>query len=121
MIVAPHATVHMHAPHSLAISERDVQQGYVDAETRIEVTVTSNTSHGYTLALQNRGDQVREAVVNGLAKPVLVTAEGSFLVRPSPREGLWTDTFTLRVRFHLSPAARPGMHEWPLIVSLMGV
>lgn len=121
MIVAPHATVHMHAPHSLAISERDVQQGYVDAETRIEVTVTSNTSHGYTLALQNRGDQVREAVVNGLAKPVLVTAEGSFLVRPSPREGLWTDTLILSVRFHLSPAARPGMHEWPLIVSLMGV
>jgi hypothetical protein len=121
VVVAPHATVHVHAPQSLAISEKDIRQGYVDAETQIEVTVTSNASHGYTLTLQNRGDQVHEAVVNGLAGPVVVTAEGSFVVRPSPRGGLWTDTLMLRVRFRLSSAARPGVHEWPLVVSLMGV
>lgn len=117
VVVKRHAAVRMHAPQSLTISESDVQQGYVDVPSPLEVTVRSNVPEGYTLALQNQGEVVREAVVNGLVVP----AGGGSLMRPAPHHGLWTETLALRVRFQLSPAARPGVHSWPLTVSMMGM
>ncbi|MEJ5990906.1 hypothetical protein WG902_12975 [Ramlibacter sp. PS3R-8] len=120
-VVRRHASVRMNAPQSLTISESDVQRGYVDVASPMEVTVRSNVPEGYILALQNQGEQVREAVVHGLAAPMVVNAGGGSLARPAPRNGLWTDTLELRVRFQLSPTARPGIHAWPLTVSMMGM
>lgn len=120
-MVQRHATIRMNAPRSLTISESDLQQGYVDVPGPMEVTVRSNVPQGYTLELQNQGEQVREAVVHGLAAPLVVDAGGSWLSRRAPRHGLWTDTLELRVRFHLTPTARAGTHAWPLTVSMMGM
>lgn len=117
VVVKRHAAIRMNAPQSLTISEMDVQRGYVDVASPMEVTVRSNVPQGYTLALQNQGELVREAVVNGL----VVTAGGGSLMRPAPNHGLWTETLALRVRFQLSAAARPGVHAWPLMVSMMGM
>jgi hypothetical protein len=111
----------MNAPQSLTISESDVQRGYVDATSPMEVTVRSNVPQGYTLELQNQSEHVHAAVVHGLPAPLVVTARGSSVSRPAPRHGLWTETLEMRVRFQLSPAARPGIHAWPLTVSMMGM
>lgn len=119
-VVLRHAAIRMNAPRSLTISESDIRRGYVDADSPMEVTVHSNVPEGYMLALQNHGEQVREMVVYGLPAPLVVSAGGGSLSRQAPRRGLWTDTLQLRVRFHLSPAARAGLHAWPLTVSMMG-
>lgn len=105
-VVRRHAAIRMIAPQSLTISESDVRRGYVDVASPLEVTVRSNVPEGYILALQKQGEQVREAVVHGLAAPMVVNAGGGSLARPAPRKGLWTDTLELRVRFQLSPTAR---------------
>lgn len=121
VVVKRHTAIRMNAPQSLTISESDVQRGYVDVASPLEVTVRSNVPEGYTLALQNQGEQVREALVQGGSAPLVVSAGGGSLSRRAPRHGLWTETLALRVRFQLSAAARPGVHAWPLTVSMMGM
>ena len=121
VVVKRHAAIRMNAPQSLTISESDVQRGYVDVPSPLEVTVRSNVPEGYTLTLQNQGEQVREAIVQGASAPLVVSAGGGSLSRRAPRHGLWTETLALRVRFQLSPAARPGVHAWPLMVSMLGM
>ena len=120
-VVPRHAAIRMNAPSSFAISEADVQRGYVDVASPMEVSVRSNVPQGYTLALQNQGEQVLEAVVHGLVAPLVVAGGGGLVSRPAPRNGLWTDTLQLRVRFQLSAKARPGTHAWPLVISMMGM
>lgn len=120
-VVPRHAAIRMNAPSSFTISEADVQRGYVDVASPMELSVRSNVPQGYTLALQKHGEQVLEAVVHGLAAPLVVGGGGGSVSRPAPRHGLWTDTLQLRVRFQLSPKAKPGTHAWPLLISMMGM
>lgn len=120
-VVKRHAAIRIAAPQVLVISQGDLDRGYVEVAAPMQLTVRSNVPEGYTIALQNQGEQVSQATVHGLAAPLVVAAGGGSLSRPAPQRGLWTDTLELRVRFQLSPGARAGTHAWPLTVSIMGM
>jgi hypothetical protein len=113
------ASVRVAAPQSLTISESDVARGYVDVGAPVQLTVQSNVPEGYTLVLQQHGDAVREAVVQGLPHALVVASSGTSVSRPAAGTGMWQEELQLRVRFALSPQARPGTHAWPLQISAL--
>lgn len=121
VVIPRHAAIRIDAPQTLVISQGDIERGYVEVPVPMQLTVRSNVPQGYTLALQNQGEQVSQATVHGLAAPLVVAAGGGSVTRAAPRRGLWTDTLELRIRFQLSARAWVGTHAWPLTVSMMGM
>jgi hypothetical protein len=113
------ASVRVAAPQSLTISESDVARGYVEVGAPVQLTVQSNVPEGYTLVLQQHGEAVREAVVQGLQDALVVAQSETSVSRPAAGRGMWQEQLQLRVRFALSPDARPGTHAWPLQISAM--
>jgi hypothetical protein len=120
-VVPRHTSIRLAPPSSLTISEADVARGYVEVTAPVQVAIQSNVQQGYTLVFQNESEQVRQAVVQGLAAALVVGSGGVSASRPAAGGGMWRETLQLRVRFDLSPQARPGVHAWPLQVSMMSL
>ena len=114
-----HTTVRLDVPQLLTISDADLKRGYVEVGAPVEVAVQSNVREGYTLMVRNRGEQVRETVVQGPAGALVVGAGGGVLSRPAAGSGMWSETLQLRIRFQLSPGAQAGTYSWPLQISMM--
>lgn len=119
--VQRHASVRMTQPPSLTLSEADIARGYVEIPTPIEVIVQSNVQQGYTLVFERQGEQVRQVHVQGLDGAVTVGEAGAASARRAAGQGMWREALQLRLRFDLSPLARPGLHAWPLHISMMSL
>lgn len=117
--VQRHASIRMAQPLTFTISEADVARGYVEVSSPLQLTVQSNVDEGYTLSFACHCEQVRQARVQGLASELSVGGAPVQAARPAAGRGVWRDTVQLRVRFDLSPQARPGEHAWPLGISMM--
>ena len=122
-VIQRHASIRLAPPQTLTISEADVARGYIEVAAPLEVTVNSNVPEGYALVFQHDGEQVRQAVVQGLAAPVVISGASHTVARTSTGAGarMWQERLQLRVRFELSAQARAGVHAWPLQISMMSM
>lgn len=122
-VIQRHASIRLAPPQTLTISEADVVRGYIEVAAPLEVTVQSNVREGYALVFQRDGAQVQQAVVQGLAAPVVVSGDSQTMARAGNGAGarMWQETLQLRVRFVLSAQARAGVHRWPLQISMLSM
>lgn len=118
-VVPRHASIRFAPPSFITVSESDVARGYVDVESPVDVAVRSNEPRGYALLLQALPGAVRQARVLAPQGSLAVGGAGAIFTRPATGPGTWTDRIQLRFRFELAPDAQPGLHPWPLRVSML--
>ncbi len=100
------------APSRLNVSADDIRRGFVDAEHPITLAVHTNVPSGVMLHFLCAGDQAVQALVEGMGAGLSAAGSPMLLAwQRQPRQ------LMLRVRFLLSPQARPGSYPWPLRVS----
>lgn len=124
--VAVTATVLRHAnlrvlsqPASVVITQADIARGYVDVPAASQVEIKSNSPSGYMLVFESQSDIVRQTQVRGLGNEVQLGATGGVVTQPPPGVGMGKTTVALGFRFVLAEDARPGVHAWPMQMSVM--
>jgi hypothetical protein len=115
--VAKRATLKVIAqPASLVVTQADLDRGYVDAESPVQVAVQCNSAAGYLMVVENTGNLVSGASIRGLGAAVQLAASG---VIPLPSTGAGGASHSLSFRFLLSGSAGPGRYAWPVHISAM--
>ncbi|CAG4884717.1 conserved protein of unknown function [Georgfuchsia toluolica] len=124
--VAVSATVLRHvsirvlsAPHTIHISEADIVRGYVDVPIPLMLEIVSNSPTGYLLTVESQADFARGTEVRGIGSPVSFGRFGGVLSVQSGGHGMQTMPAELNFRVLLSEEARPGVHPWPIQISVM--
>jgi hypothetical protein len=105
-------------PPALVVTEEDVARGYVEVASPAQLAVRSNSQSGYVLMFEHRGDFARETLVRGLSNDVQLGSGGGVVPQPAAGRGMSRTTLDLGFRFALSKAVTPGVHPWPLQVSV---
>lgn len=100
-------------PSHVQVTDADIARGYVEVPTAMQVSIRSNTLHGYMLAFDNQADFFRQAHVRGLPNAVQVGASGGMVTQPSLGRGMTEVTVALAFRFDLAQSARAGSYPWP--------
>ena len=95
-------------PRDLAISQQDVERGYVDLEP-VEIGVQSNNPAGVRLGFVAASAQLSAVDVEG---------GGSTLFLAQPGRGLQRQRVSVRLRLRLAPGAVPGNIAYPVSVFL---
>jgi hypothetical protein len=99
-------------PARLIVSEDDVARGYKDVSARY--VVQSNSRRGWLLRLSPRLGVTRHVEVGGLSTAVVLQGESVEIHQP---QALEPRDLELDYRFVLSPDAKPGNYELPILVS----
>lgn len=103
-------------PPGLTITRQDLQRGYVEVDTPVQVAVRTNTED-YAIVFDPMGDVVRQVRVRGLEADYEFDGAGA-MVPQRLRAGRAVQlTHELRFRFLLAAGATPGTYPWPLHVS----
>ena len=105
------------APGMLAVDRQDVERGYIDVDTPLQLAVTSNDPRGVLLMLAPMSDYIERADVSGLGGSVLVGRGGGFVQLPSAAPGRQRTAHSLRFRLFLNRNTPAGLHPWPIQVS----
>ena len=124
--VAVSATVLRHAgvrvlsaPRTVSISEADIALGYVDVPVPSRLEIRSNSPSGYILTIESAADFSRGTEVRGLGDVVSVGRFGGVLNVKAGGQGMKVIPVELHFRVLLSDLARPGVHPWPVQLSVM--
>lgn len=99
-------------PARLIVSEDDVARGYKDVSARY--VVESNSRRGWLLHLSPRVGVTRHVEVEGLSRTVVLQGESVAIYQS---QALEPRDLELDYRFVLSPDAKPGSYELPILVA----
>jgi hypothetical protein len=110
-VIRPRAMLRFQdVPATLAISEQDVRNGYVDAKAPVSLHVKSNSRRELMLLVTVQNEHVRNVRLEGLGTPLQMHAEGGIaLLPPAPERPL-----ALQFRFYLAPGTPAGLYPWPV-------
>ena len=97
---------------TLILTDDDVARGYVDLERGASLTVRTNSARGYWLGFELASEVVSGLTVSGLGEETFMRIPGASVFQPT--HGFTRQTIELRIRFHVSPDATPGVYPWPL-------
>lgn len=106
--VKEHARVRVLShPAFFDVSSADIERGYVEVGTPLQIEVVSNLPRGVQLSFSSLDGQVREA-------------HGRWLQRSAqPRAaGVRSELMEVHLRLDLAEGARAGRHAWPVQVSM---
>lgn len=118
--VLRHASVRvLTAPQTLSISEADIARGYVDVPVPSRLEIRSNSPSGYVIAIESAADFSRGTEVRGLGDMVSFGPFGGVLHVKGGGHGMNVIPVELNYRVLLSDVARPGVHPWPVQLSVM--
>jgi hypothetical protein len=99
-------------PSTIEISSRDIAQGYIDAPQITQLSIKSNSQHGYVLDFLRVAPVFTGLIVQGLEGEAMLGADGGAVVQrwqqPQPVH------LKLKYRFMLAPGLRAGTYPWPL-------
>lgn len=113
--VAKRATLKVLAqPAWFVVTQADLERGYVDIQSPVQVAVQSNSPAGYLLMVESTGHLVSGTSIRGLDADVQLAGSG---VIPCPAAGTGGVSHSLSFRFRLSGSAEPGRHAWPVHIS----
>jgi hypothetical protein len=105
------------APRTVTIGLQDVERGWVDVDTPVQVSVTSNHPRGALLLVAPTSEYIERTDVSGLGRVVLVGRNGGFVALPGSGAGRQRTDHLLRFRLFLAKATPPGTHAWPIQLS----
>ena len=115
--VVPFARLEMQRQkHSLTLKPEDVTRGHAEVVAAMDLVVSTNSPNGYVLNFQITSDVIWGAEILGMAREVFVGSE-PVRVRQSTN-GAVREKLELGFRFHLSGKAVPGVHSWPVAVTV---
>lgn len=118
--VLRHASVDvLSAPRTVSISEADIARGYVDVPVPSRLEIRSNSPSGYVIAIESAADFARGTEVRGLGGVVSFGRFGGVLNVKGGGQGMHVMPVELYFRVLLSDVARPGVHPWPVQLSVM--
>lgn len=101
-------------PPAIELSQRDVEAGYVEVTTPLQLAVESNSANGYTIQFARIGEHVRGAQVQGLGREWQLAPDAAISRKPAARR----EILEFRFRLQLAPNLRPGSYPWPITVSM---
>jgi hypothetical protein len=104
-------------PGALTIAAQDVARGYVDVQTPVQLSITSNDPRGVLLMMAPMSEWIERADVSGLGGNVLLGRDGGFVPVPSAGPGRQQTAHSLQFRLFLAKDTPPGVHAWPIQVS----
>jgi hypothetical protein len=105
------------APRQVTIAANDVQRGYVDVETPVQLSVSSNDPRGVLLMMASMSEWIDRADVSGPSGIVLLRRNGGFVPLSSASLGRQHSAHLLQFRLFLAKDTPPGVHAWPIQVS----
>jgi hypothetical protein len=110
-------------PTSVQVTEADVARGYVEVQSRMQLTVETNSDDGYGVAMANHmSEAFRDTRVTGLGGGDMRFSSESVAMRQAAAgKGMRRETLDLGFRFELAPGTRQGTYPWPVQVGLMPV
>lgn len=108
-------------PRTLQISQADIALGYVDVPFASTLEIRSNSPTGYLLAIESQADFALKTEVHGSGVVTTLGRLGGVVNMAAGGRGMQTLPVNLSFRVLLSPSARPGLHPWPLQISLLPV
>lgn len=124
--VAVSATVLRHAsvraltmPHTVSIAAADIARGYVDVPISSKLEIRSNSPGGYMLAFESQADFARGIEVRGVGAAASFGRFGGVLSVQAGGRGMQTTPVELSFRVLLSEEASPGVHPWPVQISVL--
>lgn len=106
----------MQQTSQVVIGMSDIKRGYVDIPAASRLEVKSNSAQGYMLNFESGEGFFKAVQVNGLGTELEIGPSGGWVVRPDA--GRAPATLVLGYRFYLSDDIRPGVHPWPLSISV---
>lgn len=109
------------APRTINISETDIARGYVDAPIASKLEIRSNSPTGYMLAIESQADFARGTEVRGIGGVASLGRFGGVLNIQTGGRGMQMTPVELSFRILLSEEARPGVHPWPIQLSVLPV
>jgi hypothetical protein len=107
------------AAQTVSIAAADIARGYVDIPLPSLLEIRSNSPSGYLIAIESAADYARGTEVRGLGDTVSLGPFGGVVNVKASGVGMKVIPVELRFRVLLSDAARPGIHPWPLQLSVM--
>lgn len=118
--VVRHASVRsLSTPQTVSIAEADIVRGYVDVPLPSKLEIRSNSPTGYLLAIDGTAEYSRGTEVRGLGEAISLGQFGGVVNLKAGGPGMTLIPLELHYRVLLSAAARPGVHPWPLHLSVM--
>lgn len=109
-------------PRTIQITAADIDRGYVDVPLPSKLEIRSNSPTGFMLSVESQADFARGTEVSGLGEVSAFGRFGGVLSVPhAGGEGMRTVPVQLNFRVLLSEQARPGLHPWPLQISVLPV
>ena len=118
--VLRHASVRLlSAPRTVEITEADIARGYVDVAVPSRLEIRSNSHAGYMLTFETQADFARGTEVRGLGDTAALGRSGGVLSVPGSGAGMQQRLLELSFRVLLSQQARPGVHPWPMQLSVV--
>lgn len=118
--VVRHAGVRaLSTPHTVSIAEADIVRGYVDIPMPSKLEIRSNSPTGYLIAIESAAEFSRGTEVRGLGETISLGQFGGVVNLKADGPGMKLIPLELHYRVLLSAAARPGVHPWPLHLSVM--
>jgi hypothetical protein len=113
VIVRPVANIELQsAPSGLDISAADLRRGYVEVMQPTQLTVRSNSPHGYALEVLTVAPVLSSMTVEGLNSELALGADGGTIVQRWQKPQ--AVNLSLKFRFELAPGLRVGTYPWPV-------
>ncbi len=100
------------APADLAISDADLQRGFIDVVQPTNLTVRSNSPSGFALEVLTVAPLLSAMRVVGLDSELMLGAEGGTIVQRWRKPQIVD--LSLKFRFTLAPGLRAGDYPWPV-------
>lgn len=102
-------------PERLVISQRHIDQGYIDLDAGTSVKLTNNTRSGYMLTASYNA-QLLSSVEVRVANQQLASSSGFGSMRVI--SGMVVDKLVdIGYRLHLAPGVRAGEYRWPVALA----
>lgn len=118
--VMRHASVRaVSTPHTVSITEADIGRGYVDIPTPSKLEIRSNSQSGHLIAIEIATEFAAGTEVRGLGDTISFGPSGGVVSVKSSGQGMRVIPVELYFRVQLSANARPGLHPWPMQLSVM--
>lgn len=106
-------------PRTIHITEADIARGYVDVPIPSKLEIRSNSPTGYMLSIESQADFARGTEVRSIGGVASFGRFGGVLSVQTDGRGMQTMPVELSFRVLLSEQARPGVHPWPIQISVL--
>lgn len=110
------ANLQQSSRNTLTITGNDIQRGFVEVHSQLQMRVTSNSTQGYALDVLPVNDVFSNVIVRGLDNDVVLGADGGTIVQRW--QHAQSISLALGFRFAIKPGTQPGEYSWPLQMSV---